>query len=738
MDRLVLWHRVFPPTRLEQDDPDRVAEWIGAITERLRGAGADPLGALGGSTCVAFELTELREALEAALRLMRNLEEGDLAPLGASVGIATGEVVRIGDLAVGSAIDRAQLLAGRARKGEIVVDQATHELCANVFLFGRSVGTGAAALRGRAIDRIMPRRALCRASIAKLKTDVVPPAIAEALTDVREVAARGQGHIVLRSPWGGGALRYTSELEAELGPPMVLRLSSVPGGLEPFGSLRLGLLRLHGRPEDVASSMGEVLGSVARGVPVPPAELREALKTHLGRGTWIVLDPVPSIDPSTLSLVGTIAASAAVVTLARIPVDGPLPQPLRGLGWREVLLPPLRVEDAKEVARAVLGPDTDEEVVRRVAVLGGDTPLGVVEAARTLVAVGDLIHDGGRFTWRVSPRTGVRSIPTEDLLTERLAGLEDAPMRLLEAIAMTPPGTPRLLVATVAERDGLSMEVRRDATVRLRSEAWIADGTQLQPSSELLRRVVMHRMPPARIAELSRFIAEATRESRWGAGPMVEATVGYYLAEGGDTEEGALALLRTAEALLAVGYRNAPRRLAAAAVQMHPLGSIRAEASRIVRADSNGNPDAGTPPAGDRVSQVAVSALLAGDIDVVERTIEAAIAQGRDLAAADRVRAMAHLAKGDTNAAMKAFARLRRQNPDDLRGRARASLTLAWILLHSGDAEGGVRASLDALASTRRLKDPRGEAAALHTMAACYRSLGRTEEADRIADAAPV
>lgn len=739
MDRLVLWHRVFPPTRLEQDEPGEVAEWIRATTDRLRSVGAEPLGTLSGNTCVAFDLTELREALDAALQLMEDLERSDLGSLGGSVGVATGEVVRAGDLPVGSAIDRAQLLACRARKGEIVVDQATRELCANVFLFGRSVGTGAAALRGQAIDRTMPRRELCRAGIAELNEDIVPPAIAEALAEARQVAARGEGHVVLRGPRGAGVLRYIAELELELEPPLVLRVSSVPGALEPFGSLRLALLRRHGRADDVAAALGETLGRVARGEPVPPAELRRAFEERLGSGAWLVLDPVPGIDPSTLTLIGEVAGRAPIVTFARVPVDAPLPQPLRELSWREVWVPSLRVEDAKEVARAVLGPDTDEDVIRRVAVLGGDTPLGVVEAARTLVAVGDLVHDGARFIWRISPRTGVRSIPTEELLAERLTGLEDAPMRLLETIAMTPPGTPRLLVAAVAERDGLSMEVRREATARLRTEAWIANGPQLQPSSELLRRVVMHRMPPARAAELSRFVAEATRESTLGAGPLVEATVGYHLAQGGDTEEGALALLRAAEATLDAGYRNAPRRLAAAAVQMHPLGSIRTHASRIARAAPTEGPEAEASKAvGDRVSQLAVGALLAGELDVVERTIEAAIAEGRDLAAADRIRAMAHLAKGDTDAAMKAFARLRRQNPDDLRGRARASLTLAWILLHAGDAEGGVRACLDALAAARRLKDPRGEAAALHTMAACYRALGRVAEADRVADAAPV
>ncbi|MEM9075278.1 MAG: hypothetical protein AAGE52_42670, partial [Myxococcota bacterium] len=481
----------------------------------------------------------------------------------------------------------------------------------------------------------------------------------------------------------------------------------------------------------VEERVGPVLGAVARGEPVPPAELKDALTKNL-ESAWVLFDPVPSIDPSSVTVLADVLENCPFVAIARVPVDAPLPKPLRAHQWHDVVLPSLRVDDAKEVARSVLGEGVDEDVVRRVAVLGGDTPLGVMEAARTLVAVGDLIHDGTKIVWRTAPRSGVRSIPTEQLLNERLAGLEDAPLRMLEAICLTPPGTPRLLVAAIAERDGLSMEQRREATTRLRAEAWVEGGTQLRPTSELLRRLVLHRIPPGRTSELCRFAVGAMRDSKLFSGPLVEATLGYYLAEGGDTQEGAEAILRVADATLEAGYRYTPRRLAAAAVQIHPLGEVRTAASRIAR----NTQDSGDAPRGDetRVSQIAVNALLAGDIDAVERTIEAAIAEGRDLGAADRLRAMVHLAKGDTEAAMRAFGR-QRDRADD---KARSYLTLAWILLHTGDALAAVRAGLAALSFARRAKDPRGEGAAMHTLAACFRTLGRDGEADTIADAAPV
>jgi hypothetical protein len=86
---------------------------------------------------------------------------------------------------------------------------------------------------------------------------------------------------------------------------------------------------------------------------------------------------------------------------------------------------------------------------------------------------------------------------------------------------------------------------------------------------------------------------------------------------------------------------------------------------------------------------------------------------------------------------MEVFERLARNTAREPRARARSALTLAWIRLHSGDATEAIRAALEALALVRRLKDPRGETAALHTLAACYRSLQRDADAQRLEDAAP-
>ena len=735
MERLVLWHRVFPPSRVEQDDPSAVGRWIAHITDRLIRAGAKPLGCLGGSTAVAFDLTEIHDALAIALALLDDAEEEPpIAALGSSVGIATGELEMVEGLAVGSAIDRAQLLATRARKGELAIDAATRELASGDWLFGRSIGTGAAALRGTAIDRTMPKRAECRAAIAHLRPAPTAPATKDAMAAVREYALLGQGCIALRGPSGAGARRYFEQLAKELNPPLALRISGVPGGLEPLGSLRHALLRAFERPERVGERLGDTLAAVSAGETVHRDELFEAAVRAFD-GAWLLLDPVPSIDPSTVKLLGALITEVPLVIAARVPVEAPIPKPLRKHSFHDVVLPSLRLDDAKVVAAEVLGEDADEDVIRRVAVLGGDTPLGVVEAARTLVAVGDVIRDGDRYRWRTTPRAGVRSIPTDRLLGERLSGLEEQPLRMLEAICITPAGTPRLLVAGIASNDGLTGIERRESVAQLHTESWIIDGPQLEPASELLRRLVISRMPPARRAELCRFAAAAMQASALFQGDLVQASVGHFLAEGGDKDGGARCLLVAAEAALAGGYSYAPRRLAAIAVQMFPHAHIREAAAAISRAAA---PEEPAEHGEGSVSQVAIHALLSGDLDAVERTIEVAIAEGRDLAAADRMRAMTHLAKGDTEAAMKALERVKLdEDQPDYHARARWHLTRSWIFLHAGNGEEAVRSGLAALAATRTVKDPRGEAAALHTLAACYRTLGRPE-AESLADSAPV
>ncbi len=734
MERIVLWIRCFPPTRAEHDSPELVERWLEEIRLRAYTVGGTTLARIGASIAIAFGAHDLEEAIDLALDVLAEAEEGATGGLDAAIGVGMGVVQEADEGALGSAIDRAQLLANRAKAGELVLDQDTREVAQATFLFDRNVGGGAMALRGTAIDRGSPRRATARLSVAYLSKPRVPPGLREELAAIEELARREDtACIVLRAPSGAGAMGYLDALRDDLKPSLVLELAGVPGALEPLGSFRFALQRAAATGKTPPPELAGLFAAIQEGEPPPRAELEERLIEGLaavGR-PWILIDPIGLVDVETLRLAARVARRTPVFLSIRSAVDASLPAALEGLPFESFVLPPLRSDEAKAVARTILGDDEADDVVRRVAVLGGDTVLGVEEAARTLVAAGDLVHDGDSFRWRTKPRGGARAIPIDALLQERLTSLEELPMRMLEVVCVSPQGLGASELAYVAEADGLDEGRQGEALSRLKQEALITG--RHEPSSEHLRQMVVLSMPPGRVAELHRFLADAI--AAHSPGRLAWATVGFCQSEGGQPEDGARAVLEAADAALALEFADGARRLAAAAVQLFPSADTRAAAARISRQALSDDDE--PRPKGDRISLRAVHALMQGDVESVERALDMAVAEGRDLAATDRVRAMAFLARGDTASAMAAMARARTASGTNLRSRTRDALTLAWIFLQSGEVEHCVRAALDALAAARRNDDTRGEEAALKTLASAYARVERPEDEATLLAASP-
>jgi hypothetical protein len=775
MERFVLWHRTLPQAREEDERREARVDWARTVVARMREAGGRILSVMGGTVVAAFDLPDVSEALDAALGLLDEAERrsDEVGGLEVTVGGALGEIAHVAALegdrsgVVGSVVDRAQTLANRARAGELVLDPGARDAASGLYLFGRQVGSGAAALRGQAIDRRQPRREACRRFVRHLRPAPVSPLAEQVLGAMRGMVERPAVHrVVLRGPPGAGAKTWLSALERETEPPLVLRLAGVPAALEPLGSLRRGLCRAWRAPAAVASAVAamgvskaasEQLMRVATGEALhrsdASAALRDLLTTvSLGGGVpWILIDPASGVDPATLDVISHAleGPNVAALLVLRLGLDAPLPEGfIRGTGVTELVLPAMRATDARAVAEVVLAEEPGSDLARRVAVLGGDTPLGVEEAARTLVASGDLVYQKERFVWRVGPRGGMRAIPTEALLDERLGSLQADAHRVLEAACLAPLGTSPAVVERVAALDGLSLEICRASIERLRLEAFVDDGPHVHPSSETLRQVVLQSMPPARHAELHRFFASALKGEPHG--PFALGSVGYCLAEGGQGREGARALLEAARAALSCGFTRSAIRLAAAAVQFDPSQETRVAAAAVSRSMASRPPSARDAVPGSEVPPPSedgeglpdlvrgiVRALLGRDFDAAERLIDMAIAEGCDRTAADRLRSVAHLARGDTGAAMQALSRTHRGGEGDGRRAVRAGLTRALVHLHGRGPSEAVRACLGALATARELRDPRGEAAALHILASCYRGLGREEDAVGIEDASP-
>ena len=783
MNRLVLWHRLAPsPEDPAQPDDARRARWTRAIVKRIRAARGTLICMVGGTVAASFDPVDLPEAMELGIGLLHAAEREEPA-FEISLGLAIGSVSDADDdpsfpFPTGTAIDRAQLLANRARAGELVVDAEVRELADRVYLFSRGVGTGTRGLRGEALDREHSRREECRRAIRHLAPPPVPPSTAAVTSRIGDAIRKGGRHrVILRGPGAAGAREWIDALARSHDPSLLLAMDGVPGGLEPLGSLRLALLRRWGSPDAVAAAAiaagverasVATLQRIAEGRAVERTPTAQALRSLLaadandtGRAAWIVLDPLSDVDTATVDAV-TAAASLGppVVVIVRVNVDAEVPEMLEDAEAHEVILPPLRHEDARTVAREVLGAGTDDDVVRRVAILGGETPLGVVEAARTLIAAGDLVHDGAGFAWRRAPRTVLEPIAVESLIEERTASLDSTLLRVLEAVCVAPIGASNVVLSKVMQADGLAEADITSAVAELRDEALLRPDDPWQPSSGVLRHVVLEAMPPARQSELDRFVGDAVSTTSHSDGEFVKATIGWYLAEGGRERDGARALIEAGRAAQLSGFTRAALRLAAAAVQFDESDQTRAAATTLTRAARRTDaappkkrapsvkgasyvppppPSVVAPAEPDEPEDLvrrAIDAIVERDFETADRLIDIAIAEGRERGAAERVRALSCLSRNDLHAAMRHLARSRSLARDE-RAQARGALAHALILLANGDVPGSIRAALASLSTSRSRRDPRGEAAALHLLAMCYRGLGRPTDADAIEDASP-
>ena len=575
-ERLIVWHRWLPPRGEDAAHLEAAAEWSRSVAARLEASGGELLGTIGASVVAAFDPSEIADVADVCLDL---LDEADHAGIEVTFGAAVGPLTdAFGTRPFGPPIELAQLLATRARPGELVLGPRAKVLATDNLLFGRQVAAGAGAPRGITVDRSHPRVLDCADAIAKLGSPGVPPVVRGVMREIEAALERGDvRNFVLRGPVGAGATEIVNALERSR-TGRIWRIGAAPGGLVPLASLRLALLRRLGSPDNVASAFRargasaeavDAMERVARGELAARAGLAAALAELLGRESeagrpWVLLSPLSLVDGATLgALLEARERGGDFVLFGRYPVEPELPRPLAELDEEihELLLPPLKTSDARAVAEAILGPGTDEEVVRPVAVLGGDTIIGVVEAARTLLATGELVHDGAHFVWRAGPRTGAAMMSADELLSRRLSLLDGQGHRVLETLCVVPDGWERDLLEKVAERDGVTSAAFAQSLDILTREALARGQERPRPASSLLRWRVLSLIPPSRSMELHRFVGEVVRELALDDQPL-RAELGYFLVEGGVEEEGCSLLAGAIEPMLLSGYERAARQLA--------------------------------------------------------------------------------------------------------------------------------------------------------------------------------
>jgi len=768
MERFVLWHRILPPAFDEEETTAAAGQWARYVTNEVKNSGGEVMSSLGGTVVASFGLHELKSAINLALRLLAEAESQPVPTGGLPIafGLATGAIQRSKDQSgeltgSGSAIDRAQLLANQARAGEVVLDVESREAASRTYLFGRSVSTSSFALHGEAIDRSRPLLERCRQAVALLQPPPVPSSIRHALEPIKKAAAGTEtGAFYLKGPLGIGARDGILALRDELRPPIFLEIGAVPGGLEPLGGLRLALLKAWRTLEPTRQALKKTEPGVADAIKAiacanPPRReaaihalkvLLGALRTEHGIA-WIYIDRIAALDPATLWVLGAALSDETVAALLCIrTTDSTVPAGLRSLrGAVRIEMPTIDPSEALLIAAGVLGPNADMEIAKQLVITGGTTVLGIAEAARTMVATGDLIHDDHGFVWREEASDRRQYLGPRALLEERFATLDTSSMCYLEVACAALPASSGKVIDAAVGLDGIPRDTRRRCLEALVKDSLLTP--QGKPSSELLRRAVVQRMPPARRGEVYRLVAEALHTAEPLLGPSMAATVGAYLCEGGDLERGAHAILEAGSLAADLGYTASAVRLAAAAVQYQPNGETRSAASEISKAvrlpsgqpadEYDERPTIPVPEAAleDGVGAI-IDALKERDHERFDVLIESSIAAGGDLTGAHCLRVVSYLSREDVKSAKQALAAARKSPRRKPGAAIRISIASACVQLARGRRHDAMIDSLEALALARAQEDGPGEAAALKMVAATCLAAGLNTDADRISDVA--
>ncbi len=787
-ERVVVWQRfVFRPEISEARCLDTVQRGV----TRAELSGAEVLAQLGSTLVLSFDGVEHEDAVELARTEVEELLEQEDG-IAVHIAIALGEVEIVDDPVRGrsyrgAVFDRVQALAHRARAGEIVLDEAAVQRAEERFLFARELMASGA--RGQALDPTHPDKRVCRAALAQLAPMPLAPSAVPVLEELLMIGrARGQQRVALYGEVSSAALEIADHAVHTLEAPLSIRMSRKAGGYQPLGSLCVGLRNVW--PQDgmleaaaIPPEVRQICAALLAGASVTRSDVVEALVglcrayTLGDKRPILVLDSLHEIDPATLGVVAetVMTPDLDILLVMTVPPGVGVPaQLVPANALYRLELPPMSVADGEYIAQTLLALPERSEVAQRVALLGGDSSLGVREAARTLVAAGDLVLRQERFGWRIAPRSAAGALPLEAMITERIAGLGPSAYRVLEGLCMVPADATRDLLYEVLALDGLPLDEIESGLAQLQGEGFCEGALSLGLADAAIRSALRTNMPAARGAELHRFVAQVLASDRalpgFGSGELA-----YHLAEGGLEKEAAAALIDAANAAANTGFQRVALRLLATAVKLDSSVDIRRAARELARmVDASiaprTQPDRPLPPppAGTAASasqpahaaedaddyeelksedlkpafnmaqtamRSAIQALEQEDFDGVERWLDAAVAAGFGKAAAQRVLAITQLARGEMHHATQT---LQRAHTEDAPPSVRARDRLSWALVRmtTGDVMLAVRDALDALALSRRIEDTSGQLAAMHVLAQCYGLLERTPDAAKIAKAA--
>jgi hypothetical protein len=772
-----------------------------ALDGRARAAGG-VLVAWGPSrVSYAFDPGALAPAL--ALALVRGDDTKDEeAPF--AVGVAQGDLRRFaedgsrGDLAWGAPLVAASLLASVTKPGEIACAETVRALREGelVTAGARVARKGSLRVRGARLDRRCPWRKDAVERLSQMRVAALVGA------DPLRAQCPAGNLLLLRADPGTGGTRRLTELAAKA--PRALLVSPSGSGFEPLGALRRALAR--SITKDLAPPLAELADSLARllsgdGISLDVAS--RLVSAFLWRNdpapqpSMLLIDDAKAIDPASLEACvrATRAPKAPFVLVARLDATGGLPSVLAAVpkaAESEIL--PLAQEAAEALAGGCTNEALDAEGRKRWARLGGNLPLGIVEAIAYGIVTGDIAWEGGRATprSRASGRGKVRP-PSEWILIR--AREENAACRTLLGLLAMLGGEAKIeRLARILAQAGERVDVEA-AVAELVRARWLVDtqedwvGLPSRTRRDTLTNVIEE---PAR-KKLHAAAADVIR-SEEGVFGQVEAA--WQAAQAGDGRTASQILLtaakRTADArleasttqLIAFARRadpsceDAAMELLANALARSPSVAPPAPAPRpgivpraalppsprpriestpppkieihdsepptFVRADAASSQGEASPSSvpgasiATRLGELAKEALLSADNAALERWVDGLRAAGESPIFTERLRAMARLGRGDIGDALRVLRRTRAQlDPADLRQRCQTSLALGVALSVAGRPQDALLEGLDALARARQNGDARGAQACLAFLAKLYTAVQRPDEAEKLRAAPP-
>jgi hypothetical protein len=333
-------------------------------------------------------------------------------------------------------------------------------------------------------------------------------------------------------------------------------------------------------------------------------------------------------------------------------------------------------------------------------------PLGVVESVRDSAEGGELEALEARAPVVNSEPLGLRS--PKHWITRRIARLEAHPRRVLEAIAVLGGEAETVELFDVVRR-------RSDLGIDVASVVVTLERTRLVER----KKPDLIALPTASHREAVLSMDSDGQILAWHAA-AADAVV---------SKDRRLSVCRAAaHAMLAGGLSRAAHEAARAATAARAAGLVKtSDAFRefAERRDADAlvlrrlsRSDAGVAQASERprasIPPSAVAAIRTGDVDAMERLADQLRADEGRVELADRLAAMAKLARGETGDAIRRL-RVAAEDAKEARStdRCRASLALGVALAAANRHEEALFEALDALARAREGDDKKGERACI-------------------------